>query len=1319
MADALVGGAFLSATLQVLFDRLASREVINVFRGRKDGDRLLKKLNLSLLELRAVLNDAENKQITNPAVKEWVEELKDVIYHADDLVDEIATEALRSKSEADYQRSSSSTSSHSRLSQVLSLIPLTLTSSVSTTASFFDAGIESRLEKIIDDLEYFAQKKDVLGLTEVRGHNNWFVKSQTSSLVDESGVYGRDFDKEDVMKVLLSDDDASGSNDNQIGVIAIVGMGGVGKTTLAQLLYNDDRVVDRFKMKAWVCVSEEFDVLSVTRSILEAVTGQACDAKNLDMIQVKLKELLSGKKFLVVLDDVWNENYGHWESLSQPFRYGAHGSRIIVTTRKDRVASVMKTVHIHHLQELPFEDCWKLFAKYAFEKGDSNSHSNLENIGKEIVKKCKGLPLAAKTLAGLLRSKRDAEDWNNVLKSAIWDLPEDNILPALRLSYHYLPAHLKRCFAYCSVFPKDYEFQMRKLVLLWIAEGFVKPRSNTTMEEVGYECFNELLSVSLFQQSAGASCFVMHDLVNDLAQSVSGDFCLRLENDKPYIIAGKVRHFSYARGRFDDFQRFKVINEAKFLRTFLPLGHTYLLHWLSKMVLDDILSRQICLRVLSLRYYEIFELPRSIGNLIHLRYLDLSYTKIQQLPESVCDLYNLQTLLLIGCSFLTTLPTEIGKLIFLRHLDISGTDKLREMPMQMSRLKDLQTLTAFVVGKCSGSSINELKEFHHLRGSLSISCLQNITSCTDAMEAKLKEKKFLKTLVLSWDSGITNDSESERDLLDKLQPHTNLKHLEINRYRGTGFPEWLGDQSFCNMVSLRLQNCEDCFFLPSLGQLPSLKHLSISGMPRITKVGPEFYGDCSLSKPFQSLETLSFVKMLDWEEWYILDDGEFSRLQELWVTNCPKLIGGLPKHIPSWVRVEIRDCPGLMASLPRTCAANRLVLRGCDSVELGWQGLSSLVNLEISSASLKELTPELYTLINLKELTIMRCPDLLLFPDTRLPPMLTDLTIIDCRAIRCLPEKVMCLNSCLKHLFVGACPKLVFPLSEEMENCYTSLESLSLKTCDSLPSLPLELFPKLQSLRIKDCGNFETLLTLNRLGFQNSASLEWLSLDGCSNMESFSQQVVIAPNLKMFDLWNCKKLKSLPDRMHSLTSLQSLSIWNCPGIESFPEGGLPSSLHSLEIRNCAKLVAERREWGLQRLPSLTGFSISGEYVEDVLESFPEEGLLPSTLIWLEIKDLPNLKSLNNRGLQHLASLKNMRIAGCPQLQSSPEEGLPTSIFLLEILECPLLKPRCLREEGQDWHKIARIPLLHTDSELSFDQRTLAPTQDYSVFYSIW
>ncbi|XP_028100000.1 putative disease resistance RPP13-like protein 1, partial [Camellia sinensis] len=1046
MVAALVGGAFLSATLQVLFDRLASREFVNFFRAQKLDDKLLRKLKSTLRGLNVLLDDAEDKQITNLAVKDWMDELKVAVYHADDLLDEIATEALRCKSEAKY---------HSGSDQVRS--PTLISSS-----SSFDADIVSKIEEIIDRLECFPKEKDVLGLREVAGQK-LYHGLPTTSLVDESGVFGRDNDKEDVIKLLLSDE-ASGGN-QKIDVIAIVGMGGVGKTTLAQFLYNDGRVDDHFDMKAWVCVSDEFDVVRVTRTILEAVILQRSDMmdlskKDLNQLQVKLKECLSGKKFLIVLDDVWNENYDNWDSLRSPFGYGEHGSRIIVTTRNESVSSIMQTVPIHRLQQLSDEDCWKLFAKHAFDKGDCGAHPNLERIGKEIVKKCKGLPLAAKTLAGLLRSKRDVEDWNNILKSGIWDLPKEksNILPALKLSYHYLPSHLKRCFAYCSIFPKNYEFQMERLVLMWMAEGFVEqPRSKKTREEVGYECFNELQSRSFFQRSnANKYCFVMHDLVNDLAQAVSGDFCYVLEDDNTHHISERVLHFSCVSSKFDGFEKFKLINDAKFLRTFLALNPAvYSYSWLSKKVLDDILPKLTCLRMLSLQWYNIIELPPSIGNLLHLRYLDLSYTEIKQLPESVCTMYNLETLLLYNCDKLTTLPVNLRNLIQLRHLDITGTN-LQEMPKQMSQLKGLQVLTAFVVGKSKGLGIEELKEFRRLQRRLSISSLQNVTNGMGAMEAKLEEKMYLEELVLEWSSS-TNDSQDERDVLDKLKPHTNLKCLEIKNFGGTRFPDWLGDKSFCKIVRLSLDNCEYCFSLPPFGQLPSLKDLEISRMQGITTVGLEFYGDSSL--PFQSLETLRFEAMLEWVDWYILESAEFSKLKVLQVINCPKLIGGLPKHIPSCVSLEIQECSRL---------TSELVLKGCDGVELGCRGLSSLTKLDIlDMPNLKELTPQLCTLTNLKEFTLFNCPSLLSFPDTGLPPRLTSLSIRYCEV-------------------------LVFPRSEDMENCYRSLETLYLYRCDALKPMLLGFFPKLRSLEIESCRNFESITDLNMLGLQNLTSLESL-----------------------------------------------------------------------------------------------------------------------------------------------------------------------------------------------------------------------------------
>jgi Leucine-rich repeat (LRR) protein len=579
-----------------------------------------------------------------------------------------------------------------------------------------------------------------------------------------------------------------------------------------------------------------------------------CYVTDLNQLQLKLNECLMGKKFLLVLDDVWNENFDHWETFCKPFKYGTQVSKVLVTTRNYSVALVMRASAMsHHLKELPEEDSWSLFAKHAFHDGNSNAHGELEVIGRKIMKKCKGVPLAIKAIGGVLRSKPDVDEWDKILESVLWDLQIDEmgILPALRLSYKYLSSHLKRCFAYCSLFPKDYAFKKDQLILLWMAEGFLQQPKNKTMEEVGNEYFLTLESRSLFQKSSdNNSCFVMHDLVSDLAKSISGQFILRLEGDCSHEIVNNTRHLSYfSKQEFHSLKKFETLHKAKRLRTFLHLNmfsYPWPKYRLNGKVLHDLLPTLRCLRVLSLLRYENFtELPDSIGKLKYLCYLDLSFTRVQRLPDSICQLCNLQTLILSMCEQLVALPREMYKLINLQHLDIFGT-RITEMPEKLGRLKRLQTLTKFIIGKRSGSCIRELGKLTNLRGSLSILEIQNVESPTDALEASLRDKKYLEDLVLEWNVD-TNFSESERTVLDSLRPHTYLKRLTIKHYGGKSFSDWVGHASFSNIASLDLRNCKYCSNLPPLGQLPSLHNLSIVGFDGVVTVGHEFCGNSSSS----------------------------------------------------------------------------------------------------------------------------------------------------------------------------------------------------------------------------------------------------------------------------------------------------------------------------------------------------------------------------------------------------------------------------------------------------------------------------------------
>ncbi|KAK9213742.1 hypothetical protein WN944_005727 [Citrus x changshan-huyou] len=656
-------------------------------------------------------------------------------------------------------------------------------------------------------------------------------------------------------------------------------MGGLGKTTLAQLVYNDKQVEDHFNLKAWTCVSDDFDVSRLTKSILLSIASdQNVDNHDLNKLQEELKKQLFGKKFLLVLDDVWNENYTDWVHLSLPFQAGAQGSKIVVTTRNEEVAKIMSLDQAYELKSLSTEDCLSVFAQHSLGTTDFSSHKSLEDIGKNIVIKCNGLPLAAKTLGGLLRGKRDRSDWEDVLSCKIWDLPEErcDIIPALRVSYYYLSAPLKQCFAYCSLFPKDYEFEEEEIILLWCAVGLLDHgESGNPSEDLGRKFFRELRARSFFQQSSNSiSRFVMHDLINDLAQWAAGEIYFRMEYtsevNKQQSFSENLRHLSYIPEYCDGVKRFEDLYDIQHLRTFLPVtlsnssrGH------LAYSILPKLFKLQR-LRAFSLRGYYIPELPDSIGDLRYLRYLNLSGTQIRALPESVNKLYNLHTLLLEDCRKLKKLCADMGNLLKLHHLKNSNTDSLEKMPVGIGRLTCLQTLCNFVVGKGSGSRLRELKLLTHLHGTLNISKLENVKCVGDAKEAQLDGKKNLRELLLRWtlntDGSSSREAKTENDVLDMLKPHEILEQFCISGYGGTKFPAWLGDSSLSNLVTLKFENCDMCTALPSVGQLPSLKHLAVCGMSRVKRLGSEFYGN-DPPIPFPCLETLLFENMREWEDW--------------------------------------------------------------------------------------------------------------------------------------------------------------------------------------------------------------------------------------------------------------------------------------------------------------------------------------------------------------------------------------------------------------------------------------------------------------------
>ncbi|KAL6176778.1 hypothetical protein ACLB2K_053411 [Fragaria x ananassa] len=940
VASLVLSTGITSAVLQVLVDRIANITQTKITQFTQLQSQFLQ-LGATMTKAKALVDDVENKKCFPEACRILLEDVKSVVLDADDLLDEIDL-FLENRTDKN------------QVSQITQMFP-----------SCFRFNIPSELRKIhkelgdlVDELEGYCMMN--LGQPQMAAPTPILP---STSLVVESSIISRDPDKKRIIQMVLSDQGEGGGN---VSVIPIVGMGGIGKTALAQLVYNDPDVVKSFDFKIWVSVSFSYDVVMITKSIFNSVAEQGSGLmsefkgvfelsdmwkyfeSSLNEIHIQLQRKLRGKKFLLVLDDMWNENPRDWDQLKLPFQVAAQGSKILMTTRSEIASSILSGAPAYHLNTLSHKDCWTIIKQTA---GLGDAHEN-ELIGLKIAKKCKGLPLAAKVIGSVLRYTYGERKWGALLKCELWESPEhgNHIYPALKLSYDNLSSYLRRCFTYCSIFPRDHEFEKDDLVQLWAAEGFIQAQGRQEIEDVGREYFGGLCSRSFFQVSDDdPPKYKMHDLVHDLARLVSTTVSFSMEDNVSNILPIP-RHARYSSLLCQDIKpsTLEVFHRYEKLRTFLLLSeHASNLN----QVPYDFFIKLGRLRVLNLSHSGISDLPDSVKNLIHLRYLNLSHTSIKSLPKSLANIYGLETLKLKNCCELLQLPDNLKNLIKLRHLDFDGR-VISSMPMDVGKLTSLETLPAFIVGKHIGYQIGELKNMMFLRGSICITNLENVANSVEGEAAVLHEKQYLKKLELEWNE--MGSQTVHQEVLTSLKPHVRLTELRVTGYCGLIFPNWISDSSFCKLERIHLDKCHFCTLLPSLGQLTALKYLLIQDMHELENIDRLL---CGSTDTFPTLETLTFRDMPKLKIWSGINENDMPHLRVLSIDSCPELVT-LPslRYLRSLEMLEINRCSELQ-SLPReglplllTCliiSESDILKERCKVQGADWDKIKSIPNIMI------------------------------------------------------------------------------------------------------------------------------------------------------------------------------------------------------------------------------------------------------------------------------------------------------------------------------------------------------------------------------------
>ncbi|XP_038981290.1 disease resistance protein RGA2-like isoform X2 [Phoenix dactylifera] len=1141
----------------------------------------LEKLERTLKRIQAVLHDAEEKEIREESIKLWLKELKEVAYEADDVLDEYQYEVLRAQVEGRASRNAKRVEGDDE-----------------EEVSIPD-GMGDRIREIRERFDEISQDREHLRLREEDGERRVLeapYPAPTSQMVDESTIYGRKGDKQEVIDLLFSE-----GVENGVSVIPIVGKGGLGKTTIAQLVYNDSKVKEYFDLTGWVCVSNDFDVPRLTKAILESLTRSPYDLEQLSVLQDTLNENLKGKRVLLVLDDVWNEQQSRWESLRNPF-VGAETVRIIMTCRNDSVAEIMQTVHPYHPRCLSPEQSWALFRHYAFNGRDPEEQPSLADMGKQIVEKCSGLPLALKSIGSLLRYTADEDSWMDVVQSDIWEADEKNeILPALRLSYSRMPAHLKPCFIYCSMFPKDYEFDKDELVRLWMAQGYIQTfGGRRRMEDIGDEYFIDLQRRSFFDSDWFK--FKMHDMIHDLAKSIAGNECRAIVDKKLCSLSDEVRHDKVRHLYVGDEKEFvKSLRSYNFsaLRTLLlwnstvllakrnhcariipeiiknlPLLRTLQVCWKWEDEIPGLLGNlkhlrhlriqshyiekvpeSVCLlyhlQILVLDCRQLVELPDGLGNLIGLRYFRLRTYRIKRLPGTICQLRNLQMLFLDGCANLQELPSDIESLTSLRHLYCRNTGILY-LPAGIGKLAKLQSLLGCY--KVQGG-IGVLNERGQNLETLIISGLRNVVNIEDARDVGLKHKHKLNALMLAW-----NAVDCNYDPYHPGVDEGSLLHLEV-------FPEK-------NKDVLADEKREEAM-LEYLQPHASLKKLLING-----------YGGSKFPK---------------WVENFF----SFASLREIIIIDCEK-IRSLPLYI--------HDSLGKLDAPISKSMLWRVHISGCQELTsflLSEEGLpSNLQDLHIEKCQRLTSLPGMQNLTSLGALTIRNCPQLRLLSEEGLPSNLQYLHIEECQQLTSL-SGMQNLTS-LRRLIIQNCPKLQIMAEDQLSSMPNEVKIVDCPELSNWCQIQrIECIEVASGNKLTISNTWENIMS----GFDDLTSVKYLYFSNCWRFHISKGHM---PVLEQLTIWGCTDIPPLC-YLPALPSLRSLVIKDCPRIDCLPSSLLPSTLKSLVVDSCE---------GLKNLL----LELQNQY------AFEE----------LQLVNCPKLERVE--GLNCLFFPKILRIERCPQLK---------------------------------------------------------------------